>query len=61
MAEQHTKALLTPREFKEQMPIGWGSLYQFLRAGRIKSVRVGKKYLIPSSELNEFIEREAQP
>lgn len=58
---QDEKPLLTPREFKDRMPmLGWGSLYEFLRAGRIKSVRVGKKYLIPSSELNEFIEREAQ-
>ena len=56
------KPFLTPDEFQTAMgnTIGRASIYKLLAAGRIKHVRVGRKYLIPTSELVEFAEREAE-
>ena len=55
------KILLTPEEFRVQglaKAIGKNSLYDMIRSGRIKSIRVGRKILIPSSELEDFPNRE---
>ena len=56
------KPFLTPDEFREGMgnTIGRASIYKLLAAGRIKKVRVGRKYLIPRSELIDFAKREAE-
>lgn len=63
VADQNEKAksLLTPDEFWAglQKVIGRGSLYSLIQAGRIKHIRVGRKILIPRSELTEFPLREA--
>lgn len=55
------RPLLTPSEFHGELGgcIGRNSIYEMLRAGRIRSVRLGRKLLIPRSELTAFIEREA--
>ena len=54
------KPLLTVDEFLAQMQgaIGRNSVYDLLRANRIKHLKVGRKILIPSSEVTGFIERE---
>ena len=58
---QHSTDLLTPEQFKSRMPnVGRNSLYQLLRSGRIKSVRLGRKYLIPASELEAVPQREIE-
>lgn len=56
-----SKLLLTPDEFRDALggAIGRGSIYELVRAGRIRSVRLGRKILIPITEVNAFIEREA--
>ena len=38
--------------------MGRTNAYRFLRCGKIRSVKVGKRYLIPSAELRSFAERE---
>ena len=56
------KPFLTPDEFRMGMgsTIGRASIYKLLAAGRIKKIRVGRKYLIPASELVDFPKREAE-
>lgn len=59
---ENTKPLLTPDEFWEGMQkvIGRNSLYGLIQANRIRHIRVGRKILIPRSELTEFPLREAE-
>ncbi len=59
---ENTKPLLTPDEFWEGMQkvIGRNSLYGLIQANRIKHIRVGRKILIPRSELTDFALREAE-
>ena len=59
---ENTKPLLTPDEFWEEMQkvIGRNSLYGLIQANRIKHIRVGRKILIPRSELTDFALREAE-
>lgn len=56
------KRFLTPDEFRSVAlddTIGRASLYQLIRADRVKHIRVGRKILIPRSEVTEFAKREA--
>lgn len=55
------KPLLTPEEFRAALgnTIGRSSIYELIRAGRIRNVRLGRKLLIPFNEVTAFIEREA--
>ena len=54
------RQLLSPDQFRETYfpKIGRNAIYDMLRAGRIRSIRVGRRILIPVSEANAFIERE---
>lgn len=54
------KALLTPEEFRAGLDnaIGRNTIYSYLRAGKIKHVRIGRKILVPQSELVDFPQRE---
>lgn len=55
-----SKLLLTPAEFCAALDgaIGRNSAYELIRAGRIRSIKLGRKILIPQVEVNAFIERE---
>lgn len=59
--EAGLKPFLSPSEFFDEMKgtIGKNSLYGFIHSGRIKNIRVGRKILIPRSELTDFPTREA--
>ena len=59
---ENAKPLLTPDEFWGEMQkvIGRNSLYGLIQANRIKHIRVGRKILIPRSELTDFALREAE-
>lgn len=55
--------LLTPKEFYEELggAIGINQVRELVRAGRIKSIPIGKrKRLIPHQEVWEFPLRESQ-
>lgn len=54
------KALLTPEEFRAGLDnaIGRNTIYSYLRAGKIKHVRIGRKILVLQSELVDFPLRE---
>lgn len=56
-----SKPLLTPDEFRHALggAIGRRNIYELIRAGRIRHVRLGRKLLIPRSEIEAFVEREA--
>jgi excisionase family DNA binding protein len=55
-------AVLTPRQFYESIlgVIGLNTIYELLRANRIRHVKVGSRYLILASEATEFFERTAE-
>lgn len=61
MQDSNTKPLLTPDEFRHALggAIGRGNVYELLRAGRIRHIKLGRKILIPHREVEAFIEREA--
>ena len=55
--------LLTPEEFRTVAlggTIGRNSIYELIRANRIKHVKVGRKILIPRSEAHDFPKRETE-
>lgn len=60
-APDHRKPLLTLGEFKHALgdAIGRNTLYELVRANRIRHVRLGRKLLIPATEVTAFPEREA--
>ena len=39
--------------------IGRDSMYDLVKAGKIRSIRIGRKIRIPVAELERFLEREA--
>lgn len=59
---QTEKPLISPDEFWRAMQgsIGRNVIYNLCKEGRIKNVKIGKKFLIPRSELTDFPQREAQ-
>lgn len=59
-ANTRDKQLLGTDEFRARLHnvIGRNSIYELLAAGRIKHLRVGRKILIPTSELVDFPRRE---
>lgn len=53
--------VLTPREFYQATKgvIGLNSIYELLRAQRIRHVKIGPRFLILASETTAFFDREA--
>lgn len=51
--------LLSVRDAARQLGLGRDSCYELVRSGRLRSVAVGRKRLIPVAELVAFVEREA--
>jgi excisionase family DNA binding protein len=52
------KHFLTVHQWCEVTQMGRTNTYRFLRSGKIRAVKIGKRYLIPSAELQSFVERE---
>ena len=46
---------LTPEDLIGLLPIGRDAVYRLLKEGRIRSVRVGRRYIIPREALDEFL------
>lgn len=53
-------SLLTPDEFYNAMgkKIGKNSIYEGIASERIRSIRFGRKILVPASEVEDFPRRE---
>lgn len=60
-AEAHQARVLTPREFHIAIGgvVGINRIYELLRSNRLRHVRIGSRYLILSSEVDDFFAREA--
>jgi len=52
------RAAHTVKQTLQMLPIGRSTLYKLVATGELRSVKVGKKILIPDSAIHEFVERE---
>lgn len=58
--ENQTQRLtLDVAEAAKLLGLGRNTTYTLVRSGRLRSVRVGRRLVIPRSEVNAFLEREA--
>jgi excisionase family DNA binding protein len=48
--------VLTPADLIRFLPLGRNAVYEALKCGRIESIRMGQKYLIPKAALRKFLE-----
>lgn len=49
------KKLMTPDEFIAQVPVGKSTLYRYIRAGQVPSVKICGRVFIPASYLQEVL------
>jgi len=56
-APSETRLLLRVDEAGRQLNLGRTVMYELIRSGRLRSVKVGKLRLIPTSALVEFIDQ----
>ena len=54
----HPRMAYSVEETAQALGIGRGLVFQLLREGQLKSIRLGKRRLIPASELAAFLDRE---
>jgi len=55
-----TEPLLLPvREAAARLAIGRDTAYELVRSGRLRSVAIGRRRLVPASELEAFVARES--
>ena len=55
------KLVYSPKEVGELLGLGRSSTYEALAEGRIPSIRVGRKLLIPKAGLIKLLQGEAEP
>lgn len=48
--------IVTPEDIQKMLRLGRNSVYALLKQGKIKSLRVGKKYLIPKTSVINFLQ-----
>jgi excisionase family DNA binding protein len=48
--------VMTPKEARVFLRLGRNAIYAALQGGKIRSVRVGQKFLIPKAALREFLD-----
>jgi excisionase family DNA binding protein len=51
--------LVGVREAARELGIGRDAAYELVRAGRLRHVSLGRRVLIPRSELSNFVARES--
>ena len=59
--KQATTVLLTPAEVRARLRMGRNQLYERIQRREIAVVKRGRKYLIPESEVERFIQQEIIP
>lgn len=47
-----------PEEAAPMLGVGRNGVYELIRAGRLRSIKVGRKILIPLSAIEEFLSGE---
>lgn len=48
--------VLNIQQIQEILNIGRNSIYNLLKANKIKSIKVGKKYVVPKQSIINFLE-----
>ena len=56
----HPRMAYSVEETAQALGIGRGLVFMLLREGQLKSIRLGKRRLIPAAELQAFMDRQAQ-
>lgn len=56
---ENYRDVLTPRELKDILRIGFNKVYDLIKNGDIKSLRVGNKIIIPKSAVLEYLQSAA--
>lgn len=51
--------LISVRDAARELGIGRDTAYALVREGRLRSISVGRRILVPRAELERFVEREA--
>jgi excisionase family DNA binding protein len=51
---------LTVNETAQALNISRATVYQLIRAGRLRTLKAGRRTLIPRRELDAFLERELE-
>jgi excisionase family DNA binding protein len=49
---------VSPRKAAQYLDVGHDAIYQLLRQGRLRSVKLGRRRLIPMTELQRFLSDE---
>lgn len=57
MVERKTQRVV---EVAQQLGIGRGSCYTLIRSGELRSVRVGRRILVPKDAVQEFLSKSTQ-
>lgn len=52
--------LISVREAAKRLGIGRDSVYKLIHDKRLRTVRVGRLWLVPVTELDAFVERETE-
>lgn len=52
--------ILTPEDVMERLDIGKNTMYSLLKSGEIKAFKIGRKWKIPSKELNAYIDKKVK-
>lgn len=50
--------LIGARDAARRLGCGRDSAYELIRTGRLRAVKIGRRLLVPRSELDAFVERE---
>ena len=58
--ETTSSEALTVKEAAETMRIGRTMMYQLLKTGKVKHLKIGRKIIIPRKYLREYIENEVE-
>jgi excisionase family DNA binding protein len=49
---------VSPRKAAKYLDVGHDAIYQLLNQGRLRSVKLGRRRLIPMTELERFLDEE---
>ena len=53
--ERKFSDILTVKELMDYLAVGKNTAYELLKTKKIKSIRIGRVYKIPKSEVQEYI------